>query len=359
QKPVRARVAVVRTSPATVQEDYARALELSGCADVLRAAPDVVAYGNLTWSRYIPGASSPPWQLEGLAALANGSGRRWQFVAGTGHTSQPRRGARDARWPGALGRHGQRFEPLGRTQILPYPRGRRLLMLQRVLPTGLPVPRALAGTAAVHLPTLKTHGLVGLAGAMENAWSAWMPAGGGAAAAHPHEVLVDLLLLQRETHSAVCAVMDGTIVGDGAGPRTVEPREANVLLASTDPVALDATAARLAGLDPFGLRYLALAYALGLGCADTDAIEVVGDEMGPGELQLRARRPPAALARTVLEELRLSRLEDWLFRRRWLAPASAVYYDLVWLNVVGRARLAAFRRTDWGKLFMSYPSQTT
>jgi hypothetical protein len=348
---------VVRTSPGSVVADYRRVLELSGCADVLRAAPDVVAYGNLTWSRFFPGASSPPWQLEGVAAVAAAARQRWQFVAGTGHTSQPRRGARDGRWPAALGRHGQRFEPLARTQILPYPRGRRLLMLDRALPAGLPVPRAFTGTVALHLPTLKTHGLVGLAGALENSWSAWMPAGGGAAAAHPHEVLVDLLLLQRETHSAVCAVMDGTVAGDGAGPRTVEPREANVLLASTDPVALDAIAARLAGLDPFGLRYLALAYALGLGCADTDAIEVVGDEVAPGELQLHARRPPAALTRTVLEELRLGRLEHWLFRGRWLAPASSLYYDLLWLNLVGRPRLAAFGRTEWGRLFATYPSQ--
>src|SRR5688572_6904222 len=181
---MRARVAVVRTSPATVVADYRKVLELSGCADTLRAAPDVVVYGNLTWSRYFPGASSPPWQLEGVAALASAAGQRWQFVAGTGHTNRPRRGARDSRWPAALARHGQRFEPLGRTNILPYPRGRRLLMLQGLLPAGLPVPRALTGTVALHLPTLKTHGLVGLAGAMENAWSAWMPAGGGAAAGH-------------------------------------------------------------------------------------------------------------------------------------------------------------------------------
>ncbi|MGI8423518.1 MAG: DUF362 domain-containing protein [Chloroflexota bacterium] len=349
---------MVRTSAETVLTDYRRVLDLSGCTALLRAAPDVVVYGNLTWSRYFPGGSSPPWQLDGVAGVAGETGRKWQWVAGTGHTGRPRRGARDCRWPGALARHGQKFEPLARTQILPYPKGRRLLALDTVLPAGLPVPRSLRGTVAVQLPTLKMHGLVGLAGAMENAWSAWLPEGGGAAAAHPHEVLVDLLLLQRETHSSICAVMDGSIVGDGAGPRTVEPREANVLLASTDPVALDAVAARLSGLDPFGIRYLALAYALGLGCADTDAIDVVGDAFEPGELQLHPRRAPAALARSVLEELRLARLEDWLFRRRWLSPASALYYDLLWMNAVGRTRLATFRASSWGRLFATYPIQS-
>ena len=238
-----------------------------------------------------------------------------------------------------------------------YPPDRRLMALDEVLPAGLPLTRSLKGTVAVHLPTLKTHGMVGLAGAIENIWPSWLPQGGGGAAGRPHEVLVDLLMLHLDTHSAVCAVMDGTIAGDGAGPRTVDPRETNVLLASADPVALDAVAARLAGFDPFSLRYLALAYALGLGCADTDEIDVVGDEIEPGELQLRARRPPAALARTVLEELRLTRLEDWLFRRRWLAPASSLYYDFVWFQTVGRRRLRAFRDSAWGRVFASYAAQ--
>jgi hypothetical protein len=148
--------------------------------------------------------------------------------------------------------------------------------------------------------------------------------------------------------------MDATISGDGAGPRTVEPRETNVLLASTDPVALDAVAAVLAGFDPFGIRYLALAYALGLGCADVDEIEVVGDEVPPGVLQLRARRPPSALARSVLEELRMGRFEEWLFQQRWRAPLSALYYDLVWFHSIGRSRLAAFRASAWGRLFATY-----
>lgn len=349
----RAKVAIVRTAPERVLDDYLRVLELSGCAALLQDAPAVVAYGNLTWTRFMPGGSSPPWQLDGVAALAAGR-NGWTWAAGSGHTGRPSRGAQDARWPQALARHGQRFTPLARNEVQPYPSSQRLMMLDDLFPAGLLLPRALEGTVAIHLPTLKTHGLVGLAGAVENMWSAWLPAGGGAAATHAHEVLVDLLTLQRCTHSAICAVMDGTIAGDGAGPRTVEPRTANVLLASTDVVALDAVAARLAGIDPFSLRYLALAYALGLGCADTDEVEVVGDGFTPGEVPLHARRPPAALTRTVLEELRMARLEDWLFRRRWLAPASVLYYDLLWYHAVGKHRLSAFRRSAWGRLFAAY-----
>ncbi|HEV2121447.1 MAG TPA: DUF362 domain-containing protein [Chloroflexota bacterium] len=348
------KVAVVRTAPHRVHEDYGRVLDLSGCGELLSGASDVIVYGGLTWSHFMPGSSSPPWQLDGLAAAIQ-PGNGWRWIAGTGHTARPVQGAREARWPAALERHGQRFEPIGRGQhVLSPPKGRHLMVLPRVLPEGIHVPSSYHGTVAVHLPTFKTHGNIGFAGAVENVWSSWMPTGGGRAAAVQHEVLVDLLTLQWNTHRSVCAVMDATIVGDGAGPRTVEPKEANALLASTDPVALDAVAASLAGFEPFAIRYLALAHALGLGCANIEEIDVIGDGFEPGELRLHARRPPAALLRTVLSELRLSRLEDWLFRRRWLVPASALYYDVLWYYTVGRQRLASFRGSAWGAVFASY-----
>ena len=46
-----------------------------------------------------------------------------------------------------------------------------------------------------------------------------------------HETLVDLLAIQREIHSGMFAVMDGTTAGNGPGPRTMRPHVKNVMLA--------------------------------------------------------------------------------------------------------------------------------
>jgi hypothetical protein len=74
-------------------------------------------------------------------------------------------------------------------------------------------------------------------------------------------------------------------------------------------------------------------------------------------LQLHVRRPPAALARSLLERLNLWSVEERVFaRRRWLALASSAYYDLFWYHTIGRGRLAAFRRSPWGRLFATYQS---
>jgi uncharacterized protein (DUF362 family) len=105
-----------------------------------------------------------------------------------------------------------------------------------------------------------------------------------------HEVLVDLLHMQRELHPGVVAVMDGTVVGDGAGPRTMLPREGNLILASADSVALDAIAARLMGYDPLGIRYLRLAHDRGLDVADPRAIELVGDDVADVNFRCRTAR---------------------------------------------------------------------
>ena len=62
-----------------------------------------------------------------------------------------------------------------------------------------------------------------------------------------HETLVDLLMIQKKIHPGVFAVMDGTFAGDGPGPRCMIPHVKNVLLASSDQVAIDAVAAKLMG----------------------------------------------------------------------------------------------------------------
>ena len=62
---------------------------------------------------------------------------------------------------------------------------------------------------------------------------------------HPviHEALVDLLMIQKRIHRGLFAVMDGTFAGDGPGPRCMVPHVKNVILASSDQVAIDAVAA--------------------------------------------------------------------------------------------------------------------
>lgn len=352
-----ARVAVVKTSPETVLGDYARLLELAELCVHLPPLRPTLAKLNLTWNRYFPGCSSPPWQLDGVARhlIRQGypeSGLRW--VENGSITVRPQRGARAHRWPQALRRHGQRFESLMSTDRVPFQPRRRLMILDRLFPDGILLPKLLLGANVLHLPVLKTHGLAIFSGAVKNGWGLVLPGGAHYAHRYVHEVLVDLLIVQREVCGGLFAAVDATVCGDGGGPRLVQPRVENYLLAGADLVAVDAVAATHMGFDPLSIRYLALAHALGLGCADPDEIELVGDDL-EGSGGFRWHRTLPEWADTLLDARPLRSVEGVLLGRGrgWVRLLSNLYHDW-WYHTVGRPRLETFRTTPWGRLFDQY-----
>jgi len=133
----------------------------------------------------------------------------------------------------------------------------------------------------VSLPKMKTHGLMRITGAIKNQFGC-IP---GVLKAEFHarlpnadlfsRMLVDLnRLLQPRLF-----IMDGIVAMEGNGPQNGRPRPMNVLLFSTDPVALDATFCRLVGLNPTLVPTIAHGESTGLGSAAH--IEWIGDPLEP------------------------------------------------------------------------------
>ncbi len=85
-----------------------------------------------------------------------------------------------------------------------------------------------------------------------------------------------LLDLNRFLPARLC-VMDGIIGMEGNGPRNGTSRAVHVLLFSIDPVALDATAARIMNLDTNLVPTLSWARKWEIG--QVDNIEIVGDDL--------------------------------------------------------------------------------
>src|SRR3712207_5711416 len=69
-----ARVAVVRTSPWSVLDDYARVMDLADYRGTLVPTRDTLLKLNLSWTKYFPSCSSQPWQVDGVLSkmLADG-----------------------------------------------------------------------------------------------------------------------------------------------------------------------------------------------------------------------------------------------------------------------------------------------
>ena len=60
------KVAILRTSPATVLRDYHTLMNLAGYQDVLAKDADTALKVNISWHFFFPGSSTTPWQLEGV-----------------------------------------------------------------------------------------------------------------------------------------------------------------------------------------------------------------------------------------------------------------------------------------------------
>lgn len=133
----------------------------------------------------------------------------------------------------------------------------------------------------VNVPKLKTHGLTLFTGGVKNNFGC-LPGLHKARmhlrapdAEHFSQMLVDLLLAVRPA----LTVMDAVVGMDGNGPRNGRPRPIGAVLASTDPVALDAVACALVGIDPLIVPTTRLAHEQGAGTGALAAIELTGEPL--------------------------------------------------------------------------------
>ena len=281
--PVRSKVAVLRTQPETVLQDYRRLFELAGGAEALAPDTTTILKDNISWHFPMPGANTTPWQLEGTILALRGAGFsdlvcvQNQTVVTNAFKGEDLNG-----YVPIFRGHGVPALYNFRTQDMrwvPYRPKAEMLALDHIYPKGIHIPDYFIGKNVVHLPTVKTHMYTTTTGAMKNAFGGLLSKYRHYTHTWIHETLVDLLAIQQEIHPGIFAVMDGTTAGNGPGPRLMEPIVKNVILASADQVAIDAVAAKMMGFDPLSIRYIRLAHERGLGVGDVREIELVGDDV--------------------------------------------------------------------------------
>jgi hypothetical protein len=335
-------------------------MELARYTETLSPARDTLIKLNLSWTKYFPSCSSQPWQVDGVLGklLADGFSReRLNPIENKTVVTEPRKGCRNNRWESVLERHALPFTALPEVEWRVYQFRSPLLKLNDIFPEGIEIPTIFPGKQIVHLPTVKTHGHAVMTGAVKNAFGGLLKEVRHYAHKYMHEVLVDLLYMQRELHPAVFTVMDGSVAGDGAGPRTMIPRVKNVILASSDSVAIDAIAARLMGFDPMSIPFLRMADERGLGVARPADIELAGDDISNDNFGFQTRRSLVIWGDQMIRKGFLRPLERLLLHSPlmvWAPFASNVYHDWIWYPTIGQARIRKFMRTEWGQLFRRY-----
>lgn len=351
------KVTVLRTSPAKVIRDYDRLLAYSQYRKHLPLGQDIILKLNLSWSKYYPACSTQPWQLDGvLNKLVNDGHRKILPVENNTVVTDVWKGARENKWLPVLSKYHLKLQPLTDVEWVNFRTRKPLMALPKIFPEGIKIPKMFIGKNILHLPTMKTHGHTTTTGAMKNAFGGLITKKRHHCHKMIHEVLVDLLHIQKEIHPGMFAVMDGTIAGDGAGPRTLIPKKSDYILASNDQVAIDAVAARMMGFDPMRIRYIKMAHDLGLGCGDVRQIEIIGDDIRHVNFNFHVGKSPVIFFDQLLRKSNKF-IEQRLFHSQLFSLCilgSQVYHDHLWYNTIGRERIGKFMATGWGRLFEKY-----
>ena len=356
----RVRVAVLKTSPETVLDDT-RAI--MGLADYQRFLPkdqDILIKLNLSWTKYFPSCSSQPWQVEGVVrTLIEAGYSRENLIPVENKTvvTNPVKGARNNKWLPILEKYGLEFVPLPDVEWMVYPFKSPLLKLNEIFPEGILIPKMYVGKSILHLPTVKTHGHSTTTGAVKNAFGGLLKEVRHYAHKYIHEVLVDLLYMQRELHPGLFVVMDGTVCGNGAGPRTMLPEIRNIILASGDSLAIDAVAAKIMGFEPMDIPYIRMAHERGLGVGDLRQVEIAGEDIAEMNFGFKTRRSFVIWGDQMIRKGFLRPFERLLLHSPlvfWAPLASNVYHDLMWYPTIGRKRIRRFMKTEWGALWKKY-----
>lgn len=356
-------VIIRKTYPQTVISDYQNLLKEADYKKFLKKDAPIVLKLNLSWTKFYPACSTPPWELEGVVkTLIEDGFKPSQIIPVENRTvvTDVRQGSINNGWVSVLKKYGLKMTYLTDVPYRVYKPKAKLLIIDKIFPDGILLPKIIFGTNVIHLPTMKMHVFTTTTGAIKN-YFGMLKTVRHFAHRHIHETIVDLLTIQKEIHPGIFSVMDGTSVGKGSGPRAMEWEEKNFLLASADSVAVDAIAAKMMGFNPLGISYLNLAQERKLGIADPNKIKTIGEDISKVNFHYKKVDTFASRGQKLIYHHSPPWLEKLLLQTLiapWSYLASTAYHDWYWYNFVGKKRIAVFKKTGWGELFDQYSNQS-
>jgi hypothetical protein len=364
----KSRVAVLKTQPDTVLADYQRLMEMAEFQRHLDPSGTTILKDNISWHFPFPGANTTPWQLEGtILGLHNQGYRDVVCVQNKTVVTDAFKGEDLNKYMPIFRRYQipvlYNFKPQDMKWIRYEPKA-KMLALDQIYRDygGIQIPDYFVGKNIIHLPTVKCHIYTTTTGAIKNAFGGLLNTLRHYTHSWIHETIVDLLAIQKEIHSGLFAVMDGTTCGNGPGPRTMVPVVKNLILASADQVAIDAVAAKMMGFDPMSIKYLNLAHETGLGIGKPEEIEIVGEDISRENWHFHVGDNLPSRVGDLLWFSPLKRIQNFFFRTPLVnifILGSEVYHDYFRWPLKDRRTFESWlATTPWGELFQQYAAVT-
>jgi len=128
-------------------------------------------------------------------------------------------------------------------------------------------------STVISVPKLKLHRMAAVTLGLKNMMGA-LASKGNMHNGHLNENIADLASVLKPS----LTVIDGIIAGEGH-ETSGNPVEMNLVIAGTDPVAVDAVGAAVMGVPPTEVKHLVLAEKKGLGTCRLEKIDVIGEQI--------------------------------------------------------------------------------
>lgn len=125
----------------------------------------------------------------------------------------------------------------------------------------------------VNLPKMKTEGHVLITISMKNLFGVLQRKKKSVL----HKYLDDVLPFLAKKIRNDLIIVDGIVAMEGNGPLIGTPRKLDLIVAGTNPVAVDSICCRMMGFEPAEVRHIINAEKLGIGESNLKSIELIGD----------------------------------------------------------------------------------
>lgn len=359
---MKAKVAVIKTKPETVLNDIKKIMHLAEFQSHLNPNAVTILKDNISWHFPFPGANTTPWQLEGtILGLKDAGYREIVCVQNKTVVTNAFKGEDLNHYVPVFKKYNipvlYNFKESDMKWIKIEPK-KKLRVLEKIYRHGIYIPEYFIGKNIVHLPTVKCHIYTTTTGAMKNAFGGLLNTKRHYTHTWIHETLVDLLTIQKEIHTGIFAIMDGTTAGNGPGPRTMKPEVKNYMLASGDQVAIDAVAAKMMGFEPMSIPYIRIAHEEKLGIGDPRDIEIVGDDVSNESWGFSVGNNAVSFFGKLMWFGPLRSLQKLFFHTplvHLFVLGSELYHDYYrWPFIDKKVFQKWLDETAWGKLFQEY-----
>jgi len=219
-----------------------------------------------------------PRLIDALALHLAGLGAREIILAeGTSHNRDSEFLFRASGYEALAKSRGLRLVDLNYDDVVPVPcvNPRATLLKEMSLPKTIREAEII-----ISVPKMKTHKLAGITLSMKNMFGI-LP---GMVYGWPKNTLhwngIPLSICEiNGTIQAHFSVVDGVVGMEGHGPIMGTARKAGVLVMGDNALAVDATAARIMGVDPARVDYLAMAHRIKLGSLRPEDIALAGEKI--------------------------------------------------------------------------------